>query len=100
MAKEYDRPGKRQKYFEGGVKQMAVKVTREKNKLRIELPLERAMPSKSGKTLVVASTRGVITTDVKYKGKPVVLVVNAFVYPSDQRHPAKRELGEDKSITE
>lgn len=63
---------------------MAVIVTREKNKLKIELPLERATRSKSGKTLVVASTHGVLKTEVRCKGKPVALVLNAFIYPSDQ----------------
>jgi hypothetical protein len=63
---------------------MSLKVTRENNKLKIELPLERATPSKSGKTLLVASTRGLITTDVKFKGKPIVLVLNAFIYPQGQ----------------
>jgi len=66
---------------------MAVNVRREKNKLKIELPLERAVPSKSGKTLVVASTHGVLTTNVKYKRKPVSLVANAFIYPDQPSEP-------------
>ncbi len=85
---------------------MAVKVARENNKLKIELPLEPAVPSKSGKTLLVASTHGVITTEVRYKGKPIVLVLNAFIYPSDQRRrasagcPATVNRRGDQSATE
>lgn len=66
---------------------MAVTVTREKNKLKIELPLEHAVPSKSGKTLLVASTHGVITTEVTYKRRPIALVLNAFIYPEQHRQP-------------
>ena len=77
---------------------MSLKVTRENNKLKIELPLERATPSKSGKTLLVASTRGLITTDVKFKGKPIVLVLNAFIYPQG-RHQRSR-AGANRDINE
>lgn len=77
---------------------MTVTVTRVKNKLKIELPLERATPSRSGKSLLVASTRGLVTTDVKFKGKPIVLVLNAFIYPQGQhqrsRAGANRDLNE------
>jgi hypothetical protein len=59
---------------------MTVIVKREKNKLKIELPLEPAVASKSGKSDVVASSHGVVVTEAKYKGKPIALTVNAFVY--------------------
>jgi hypothetical protein len=59
---------------------MPVIVKREKNKLKIELPLEAPTPSKSGKSDVVASSRGVVMTEVQYKGRPLAVVVNAFVY--------------------
>jgi hypothetical protein len=59
---------------------MAMIVKREKNRLKIDLPLEQPVPSKSGKSDVVASSHGVVTTDVLYKGKPLAVVVNAFVY--------------------
>jgi hypothetical protein len=77
---------------------MSLKVTRENNKLKIELPLERATPSKSGKTLLVASTRGLITTDVKFKGKPIVLVLNAFIYPQGQHQRSR--AGANRDINE
>lgn len=49
-------------------------------KLIIEIDLdEERKPSASGKSLVVASTRGNVTTDVKVDSKPLVVAVNAYV---------------------
>lgn len=49
-------------------------------KLIIEIDLdEKRKPSASGKSLVVASTRGNVTTDVKVDGKPLVVAVNAYI---------------------
>ena len=46
--------------------------------LTITLPLTPGM-SKSGKSLVIASTRGNVTfPDLTYKGKPVTVGVNAY----------------------
>jgi hypothetical protein len=64
---------------------MPVTVRREKNALMIEVPLERPSPSKSGKTLVVASSHGVVTTEVTYRRKRIALVLNAFIYPDNQQ---------------
>jgi hypothetical protein len=63
---------------------MAVKVARKKNLLKIAIPIEKPVPSKSGKTLVVASTHGLLSTDVKYKGRHIVLLLNAFIYPGEE----------------
>jgi len=60
---------------------MALKVKQDGKILKIELPLEKPIRSKSGKTTLVASTHGVITTPVRYKGRNIALVANAFVYP-------------------
>ena len=38
-------------------------------------------PSASGKTLVVASTRGNAVTDVLVDGKPVTIGLNAYIKP-------------------
>lgn len=65
---------------------MAVIVERARKMLKIQVPLETPVRSKSGKTLLVASSRGVVMTDVKYKGKAVALVLNAFIYP-DRNDP-------------
>jgi hypothetical protein len=65
---------------------MAVSVKLEKNILKIEVPLEKPRPSKSGKTQVVGSSHGLITTDVKYQGMHVVLSLNALIYPREEEY--------------
>jgi hypothetical protein len=52
---------------------MAVTAKIENNKLIITADLETPTPSASGKTLVIASTRGNKETDVKIDGKPVII---------------------------
>jgi hypothetical protein len=60
---------------------MAMKVEIRDNKLCIEIDLEKPTPSSSGKTLVVASTRGNTVTDVEVDGKPVIIGLNAYIKP-------------------
>ena len=55
-------------------------ITREGDTLVIRLAIKAATPSASGKTLVVASTRGNQKTDLKIEGKDLYLGVNAYVY--------------------
>ena len=52
------------------------------NKLVIEIPLETPTPSTSGKNLVVASTRGIVTTTAMLNNKPIKLGLNAFISKS------------------
>jgi len=59
-----------------------VKVDEKAGKLFIELDLDTPTPSSSGKTLVVASTRGNLKTDAKVNGKTVTLGLNAYI-PKD-----------------
>ncbi len=47
--------------------------------LTIVLDLEEPTPSASGKTLVVASTRGNARTDAQVGGKTLVVGVNAYI---------------------
>lgn len=47
--------------------------------LTLVLDLEEPTPSASGKTLVVASTRGNARTDAQVNGKALVVGVNAYV---------------------
>lgn len=49
------------------------------NELVITLALETPTPSKSGKTLVIASTRGNMKTSTVHNGKPVTIGVTAYV---------------------
>jgi hypothetical protein len=58
-----------------------VRVRQRGNFLKIAIPIEKPKPSKTGKTILVASTHGVITTEVLHHGRPIVVVANAFIYP-------------------
>jgi hypothetical protein len=52
-------------------------------KLIIEIPLNNPpSPSASGKTLVVASSRGNVQTNAIVDGKPVTVGVNAYISKS------------------
>ena len=52
----------------------------ENGKLIVEIDLnKKPEPSKSGKTLVVASSRGNRETTVKVNGKAVVIGLNAYI---------------------
>ena len=48
--------------------------------LVISLPLQDPKPSTSGKTLIVATSRGPKRTDVSVNGKPVIVGINAYIY--------------------
>jgi len=50
--------------------------------LIITIPLDTPKPSASGKTLVVASTRGNIATAATVNGKPVIIGLNAYIQKS------------------
>ena len=56
---------------------MKVTINEKANKMTVVLPLTPG-PSKSGKSLVIASTRGNQTTTAVYNGKPVTLGFNAY----------------------
>jgi hypothetical protein len=63
------------------MKIMAMSVEIKNNKLYIEIDLEKPTPSSSGKTLVVASTRGNVATSAEVDGKPVTIGLNAYIKP-------------------
>jgi hypothetical protein len=57
-----------------------VKVSIDKGELVIRLPLNQPpVLSASGKTLVVASTRGNQRSDAVIDGQPVIVGVNAYI---------------------
>jgi hypothetical protein len=60
---------------------MAMKAEIKDNKLYIEIDLETPTPSSSGKTLVVASSRGNTVTTAFVDGKPVTIGLNAYIKP-------------------
>ena len=58
---------------------MTVKAEIKNGKLLIEADLETPTPSASGKTLVVASTRGNMATAAQVNGQPVIIGLNAYI---------------------
>tara|TARA_R100001086_G_scaffold2066_1_gene1407 strand:+ start:352 stop:534 length:183 start_codon:yes stop_codon:yes gene_type:complete len=56
---------------------MKVTINEKAGTLTVVLPITPG-PSKSGKSLVIASTRGNQTTTAVFDGKPVTLGVNAY----------------------
>lgn len=58
-----------------------MKATIKDNVLHLEIPLQTPKPSASGKTLVVATTGGNVTTAATVNGKPVTVGVNAYIKP-------------------
>lgn len=46
--------------------------------LIIPLPLQTPQRSASGKTMVLATSRGNVKTDLIYQGQPVTVGVNAY----------------------
>jgi hypothetical protein len=62
------------------VTHMAIETKIEGNKLIITCDLEKPTPSASGKTLVVASTRGNIKTSCMVEGKPLTIGLNAYIH--------------------
>ena len=63
----------------------------ENGNLVIELPLEKPRLSSTGKTLLVASTRGVPRTTAQFKGKAISVVANAFVFPDGLTDEASKK---------
>jgi hypothetical protein len=51
----------------------------EKNRLIVEIEMQPPTPSKTGKTLVVATTHGNKASEAKVNGKPVTIGLNAFI---------------------
>ena len=65
-----------------------MKVVIENGRLLISLKLRKPAPSKSGKTLLVASTRGVRQSNVKIRGRWVRVNANAFIDMNRSKQPA------------
>lgn len=57
-----------------------MEATIEGNELVIRIPLQAPAPSASGKTLVVASSRGNTRTTAEVNGKPITVGLNAYIY--------------------
>ena len=56
---------------------MKITINEKANTMTVTLPLTPG-PSKSGKSMVIASTRGNQTTTATFNGKPVTVGLNAY----------------------
>ena len=54
-------------------------VEKKKGRLLISLPLRKPKPSSSGKTRLVATSRGVKETSIKIAGMPLRVTASAFI---------------------
>ncbi len=59
----------------------SMKIDEKAKTITIIMDLDTPRPSASGKTLVVASTRGNAVTDAQVGGRTVTLGLNAFIKP-------------------
>jgi hypothetical protein len=69
---------------------MSIKVNNNGEVLKIYLPLEKPHASKSGKSMVIASTYGPQTTTVEHEGRKIVVVANAFFYVKDKKNKPRK----------
>ena len=58
---------------------MKVTIDEKKKVMTIEIPLQEPTPSASGKTKVIATTRGNVDTGATYAGQPVRIGINAYI---------------------
>ncbi len=58
---------------------MKVTIDKKKKTVTIELPLQEPTPSKSGKTLLLATTSGNKPTTAEYDGETVTVGVNCWI---------------------
>ena len=60
---------------------MKVTIDEKAKTITITMPLTEPKQSKSGKTMVIASTNGNQATEAKYQGKVITLGLNAYFKP-------------------
>jgi hypothetical protein len=74
-------------------KEERMKARFRKGMLVITLPvIDPPRPSKSGKRLLVATSRGFRRTSVRIGNKPVAVSVNASIHPDDQQGKKEPEI--------
>ena len=60
---------------------MKVTIDKKNKELVIRIPMQEPTASASGKTMVVATTRGNQVSDCQYDGKPLTVGLNAYFKP-------------------
>jgi hypothetical protein len=67
------------------MKQPTITIDRQNKVVTVTMPLETARPSKAtGKTMVIASTRGLRTSAETYARRPVWFTANVVFYPANR----------------
>jgi hypothetical protein len=67
------------------IRSFCVTVNIEGNELVIRLPILELTPSSSGKTLLVASSRGNQKTTAEINGQKVIVGFNAYIYNTNKK---------------
>jgi hypothetical protein len=66
------------------MKAPSITIDRKLKTVTLVLSLETARPSKAtGKTMLIASTRGLRTSNEQYARRPVLFTANVFFYPAN-----------------
>ena len=68
---------------------ISVKFSKNGNKLNISMPLESPRLSATGKTELIATSGGMVRTDLIHDGRRVHVLCNAFVFPKGSK-PIKK----------
>ena len=61
--------------------------------LRLEIPIQKPRPSGSGKTLVVATTHGLVNTGIEYRGSDLIVLASAFIENPDREKQENKKAG-------
>ena len=70
---------------------ISIEIDKATKMLIIKLPLEKLRLSASGKTEVLASSHGCQSGEARYRGRPVAVTANAFIF-----RRAKSKSSDDK----
>jgi hypothetical protein len=80
------------------MKHPSIQIDRKNKTVTIVMPLEKPRPSRStGKTLVIATTGGLKTSEELYARQPVCFSANVFFYPKKAAETEGSSAGGRKS---
>jgi hypothetical protein len=75
----------------GNAMPISIRLDENQKTVTITMPIEEELrPSASGKTLIVATTRGLKTASSTYYGRPVFAAANVFIYRQDKAGAATK----------
>jgi hypothetical protein len=80
------------------LKEKSMKATQEGSKLIIEIALQKPKLSASGKSRVVATSRGAWESGIEIEGLPLKILLNAYIDPVDHNNEEPDELSAKPQI--